>query len=1195
MTGMRLRAWLKGWMAWAWLGVGIAAHAAVPEQPRFGLVEGGDGLPSTEISGIAQDREGYLWLATGDGLARYDGAGFKVWRHDPRDPASLPGNSVQALYIDADDRIWVSAEGRGVSVLDSARQRFRHYRAGQPAQLRDEDVFALAGRDGELWFGTQGGQLYRISGAGVLSRVDTGNLLAADAHVMAMVAAPDGQMWVGTTAGLLRYDGQVMRREPMPVEDGVFALAWLDGRLWVSSAAGMMWREADGTWRLPPWSQRFGTDAGNIVWAIAAAGDGEYWLGSERGLWRTHGDAAPLPMLGEQVPLSRRRNVMTLLRGNDGGLWVPLHGRGLAYLREDWKRTAVVPLPVELGDGVYCPLVQAANGGLWQVEPEGRLSRLDTRTGERQTLPRSWPALQGMPVTAGVEDHRGRLWLGNYLTGIARIDLRSGEHWTWQDRADATPQYGAPGWIVEDAHGDIWLSVLNTLQRRDGDSGRVLDAFVFGHDPQLPGEQPGQLGNGPAGTVWVSGNRGVHVWDPRQRRFTPVPGMPADEVEAFALAPDQSVWTYRRGVLTQWRQQGDQWRAGRRLAAAEGVPAIEPMDMRVDARGRIWLATRRGLWRMDPAAAGAPAARAYGLRDGLSSREFIRGCLRMDRDGVLAGATVDGNLLLVDTQMADPPPATPPLRIEEISVLRDGQRIALPVQGTLALRATDRQLRVGARLLSFGDGQGIRYRWRMQGLDDAWSDLNGQALREFAVLPPGQYTLQIQGVDAQGNASNVHHLRLQMPPPWWRSHIGLALFGLLVMLVVWAGAALYRQRLRARHAWQLAQHKREVAEQASLAKSHFLATLGHEVRTPMTGVLGMTELLLQTPLDTRQHGYASAIDTAGRHLLRLVNDALDLARIEAGKLSLERRNFPLHALLEQAMALARPLATRKGLAFICEIDPTLPPALRGDPSRVRQILLNLLSNAIKFTERGAVTLRAMPAAPGRGVVFEIHDTGPGLSAEQQAGLFRRFEQGGAHGRARQGGSGLGLAICRELATAMGGHVGVESLPGQGACFRVELPLPWAAHADIDLDAGIAAPPAATLPPLRLLLVEDDDTVAEVVRGLLHARGHHVTRVAHGLAALAELQLQAFDVGLFDLDLPGIDGLALVRQLRAMGVALPVIALTARSDPEAEPQARAAGCAGFLRKPVTGEILTDAIAQVLRETSLSGTTPEGDAE
>ena len=305
--------------------------------------------------------------------------------------------------------------------------------------------------------------------------------------------------------------------------------------------------------------------------------------------------------------------------------------------------------------------------------------------------------------------------------------------------------------------------------------------------------------------------------------------------------------------------------------------------------------------------------------------------------------------------------------------------------------------------------------------------------------------------------------------------------------------------------------------------------------------------------------------------------SLDLARIEAGKLSLEKHDFSLHLLLRQIVALARPLAERKGLSFRCEVDPGAPVALRGDASRVQQILLNLLSNAIKFTEHGGVSLCVMPAAEAAGVVFEIGDSGPGLSAEQQASLFRRFEQGCATpGRARRGGSGLGLAICRELATAMGGHIGVDSAPGQGARFRVELPLPWVAEAEEAPDAALPAC-AEAVPPLRLLLVEDDEMVAQVVSGLLDARGHHVTRVAHGLAALAELQLQSFDVGLFDLDLPGIDGLALVTQLRAMGHALPVIALTARSDAAAEPQARAVGCAGFLRKPVTGDALAGALS------------------
>ncbi|OOW75851.1 hypothetical protein Xant_15390 [Xanthomonas cissicola] len=281
----------------------------------------------------------------------------------------------------------------------------------------------------------------------------------------------------------------------------------------------------------------------------------------------------------------------------------------------------------------------------------------------------------------------------------------------------------------------------------------------------------------------------------------------------------------------------------------------------------------------------------------------------------------------------------------------------------------------------------------------------------------------------------------------------------------------------------------------------------------------------------------------------------------------------------------RPSAEQKQLAFQCELDEALPPALHGDASRVQQILLNLLFNAVKFTERGSVHLRltTLPQYTRQGLRVEVRDTGPGMSAEQRGRLFQRFEQAeGALTLARHGGSGLGLAICRELAAAMGGAVTVTSELGQGACFVVELPLHWVSTLPAVTPPAVRAPSLREQAPLQLLLVEDDATVAQVIVGLLQTRGHHVTHVLHGLAALAEVSTRSFDAGLCDLDLPGLDGAALVAQLRARGVRFPIVAVTARADTDAEPQAMAAGCNGFLRKPVTGDLLAQALARVLAD-------------
>ncbi|MCC8535904.1 response regulator, partial [Xanthomonas codiaei] len=270
----------------------------------------------------------------------------------------------------------------------------------------------------------------------------------------------------------------------------------------------------------------------------------------------------------------------------------------------------------------------------------------------------------------------------------------------------------------------------------------------------------------------------------------------------------------------------------------------------------------------------------------------------------------------------------------------------------------------------------------------------------------------------------------------------------------------------------------------------------------------------------------------------------------------------------------------RGLRFSLEVGLLGDITASGDPTRIRQILLNLLSNAIKFTERGVVGLKLTTLGSYQGLRFEVADTGPGINADQKARLFQRFEQGdGAKTTSRYGGSGLGLAICQELALAMGGHIEVISRLGAGTRFIVDLPLRWV---NSSAPLAEAAQTATALAPQRILLVEDDPTIAEVIVGLLRSQGHSVVHAPHGLAALTEAADNSFDVALLDLDLPGLDGFALARQLRVFGYEMPLIAVTARSDEAAEPAAQQAGFDSFLRKPLTGDMLADIIAEALRK-------------
>lgn len=725
--------------------------------------------------------------------------------------------------------------------------------------------------------------------------------------------------------------------------------------------------------------------------------------------------------------------------------------------------------------------------------------------------------------------------------------------------------------IAQTPDGRVWISSLGEgIQVRDGD-GHVLLTIKPDDGHGLTAADTEQLGVDPQGALWLAGAQGLLAWNEAAQRFAPVAGAPSDRVYGFAFADPRTLWLHRLGALERYDWDGHVLTLRTRVSAQQGLPAVEAGGVIADARGDVWLTTVRGLLRFDPRSG---RVRAYGLRDGLANQEFGRHPPLLTTNGIAAAGTVDGLVLFEPTKIPlDNTP--PPLRMDAIEAHRGDATVTFDPTAPVEFGPDDRDLRVVARLLSFADPKAHRYRFRLRGFDANWIDGGAGGERVFSKLDAGHYDLDVEATNADGVWSAQQHLAFTVRPPWWKTNVAYAGYAALTVFALWLLAWLYRKRLHQRHEFALAQQQREFAEQTSEAKTRFLATMGHEVRTPMTGVLGMTELLLGGALDPRQRHQAESIQRAGRHLLRIVNDALDLARIEAGKLALDDAPFDPRALLHEVDALLRPIAQAKSLEFAVEIADGTPAGLRGDAARVRQVLLNFGANAIKFTERGRVriALARNPRDDIGGLHIAVEDTGPGLNAEQRARLFQRFEQAdGARTAARYGGSGLGLAICQELVAAMHGQIAVDSTPGVGTRFDAILPLPETTSPS----TATVAPSRTRTRGLRLLLVEDDPVVAEVLLGLLQAQGHSVLHAANGLVALTELETASYDAALLDLDLPGVNGLDLARLIRARGIVLPLLAITARADANAEPDARAAGINGFLRKPLTGEMLADAL-------------------
>ncbi|NNJ08848.1 PAS domain S-box protein [Chloroflexales bacterium ZM16-3] len=400
--------------------------------------------------------------------------------------------------------------------------------------------------------------------------------------------------------------------------------------------------------------------------------------------------------------------------------------------------------------------------------------------------------------------------------------------------------------------------------------------------------------------------------------------------------------------------------------------------------------------------------------------------------------------------------------------------------------------------------------------------------------------------------------------------------------VIWDGVAIdITERQQAAEALLRA---KEAAEAADAAKTAFLANMSHEIRTPLNAVIGMADLLLNTGLSPQQHKFTTTINTAGQALLSLISDILDLSRIEAGHLEIEAQPFDLHACLDEARDLIAHTASERGLRLTFRIDEGVPTGVIGDPARLRQVLINLLSNAVKFTRSGEVsfTAQARPLADEQAMLtFTVRDTGIGISPEQQQEIFDPFVQAEQSTTRRYGGTGLGLAICHQLTGLMGGQISLESEPGIGSSFSVEIPF------------QTTTPPAVAAPQpdeqstargreLQILVAEDNLINQEVTRQILARLGHKVTVVESGQEAINAVSAAPFDAVIMDVQMPEMDGEDATKHIRKLrgDVRQPyIIALTANAMPGDRDRFLRAGMNDYLSKPVRPENLRRALANV----------------
>jgi signal transduction histidine kinase/ActR/RegA family two-component response regulator len=432
----------------------------------------------------------------------------------------------------------------------------------------------------------------------------------------------------------------------------------------------------------------------------------------------------------------------------------------------------------------------------------------------------------------------------------------------------------------------------------------------------------------------------------------------------------------------------------------------------------------------------------------------------------------------------------------------------------------------------------------------------------------------------------------------------LGLMILVIISVILVGLVFARQINSSNRqltlTWQEMLKAKEEADKASKAKSEFVSRMSHELRTPLNAILGFAQLLEMDNLPEHQKTPVHQINNAGKHLLELINQVLDIAKIEAGKLEIEVLSIDLASLLNDTFAISQERISNKGLSFNLNIDNTLPHYVMGDPTRLRQVLINLIGNAIKFTDTGSITLNAMPL-PNQMVRFEVIDTGIGMGEQAQSRLFKAFAQADDSITRKYGGTGLGLMLCKEIVEALGGQISVVSEVGKGSCFWFELPLPPAesqSDPSLPLTAETAKAvqtpdriePAATLESKKILLVEDNPVNQMVASKFLQKLGITPDIANNGQEALDKLKLASYDLVLLDLEMPIMDGYTTISNIRKEENACDdyrhqlVIAMSANALNEDRQRAQALGIDDYITKPVNFVVLKTTLERWLLEKS-----------